>query len=148
VQRNESAAGPGADRRGVPALLRALADSGMDLAHGAARMAASEGRIVLHRLTVRAGLLLAGLLAASTGLLLCLGGASILLARASGMEIWLALVLVGAVAAAAGTAVALHAVRRLGDPDLAFPATLAEFEADVEALRGEAGEPGDRREAP
>jgi membrane protein implicated in regulation of membrane protease activity len=132
----------------VLALIRALADSGVDLAHGTARMAASEGRIVLHRLTVRAGLLLAGLLAASTGLLLCLGGAALLLASASGMETWLALVLVGVLAASAGTAAALRAIRRLGEPDLAFPATLAELEADVEALRGGVAGDGDGGETP
>jgi hypothetical protein len=44
---------------------------------------------------------------------------------------------------ATGAFFAVRAVRRLGERDLAFPATLAEFEADIEVLRGRRGETGD-----
>jgi hypothetical protein len=137
VQGNGAARETGADRRGVLALIRALADSGLDLLHNTARMAASEGRVVLHRLTVRLGILLAGLLVAAAGLLLALVGAALLLTRLSGVDDWLAFVLVGGAALAAGALLAVRAMARLSEPDLAFPATLEEFRADVEALRGE-----------
>lgn len=125
------------------ALLRALAGSGADLAHSTARMAASEARIVLHRATRRAGLFLAGLLVAAAGLLLALAGAALLLARSAGMEEWLAFLLVGTAALAVGAAFAFRAARLLSAPDLAFPATLAEFQADVERLRGGNGAAGE-----
>jgi len=130
----------------VFALIRAMADSGLDLVHGTARMAASEGRIVLHRLTVRLGLFLAGLLVAATGLLLGLVGGSILLSRLAGIDQATVFVLAGIATLAAGAIVAVRASRRLGDPDLAFPATLAEFQADLEAFRRD--RPGDGEEAP
>jgi hypothetical protein len=135
MQRTGTSHPAGADRRGVFALLRALVDSGLDLAHNTARMAASEGRLVLHRLAARLGLFVAGLLVAATGFLLGLVGAALVLARATGMDEWLAFVLVGAVTSAAGALLAVRAMRRLSEPDLAFPATLAEFEADVRTLR-------------
>ncbi len=124
-----------AGRRGVLALLRVLLDSGLDLVHNTARMAASEGRVVLHRLAVRLGFFFAGLVVAAMGLLLALGGAAVVLARATGMQLWLALVLVGVATAAAGAAFAVRAMERLGEPDLGFPATLAEFETDIAAMR-------------
>ncbi len=136
MQRNGSVPKAGADRRGLFALIRALADSGLDLAHGAVRMAASEGRIVLRRLAARLGLLLGGLLVAASGLVLLLGGLALLLARISGMEPWLALAIVGAATLGAGAVLAAGALRRLSEPDLAFPATLAELQADVDTLRG------------
>jgi hypothetical protein len=124
----------------VTALLRVLLDSGLDLVHNTARMAASEGRVVLHRTAVRLGFFFAGLVVAAMGLLLVLGGASVVLARVAGMELWLALVLVGAATLAAGAAFAARAMDRLGEPDLAFPATLAEIEADIAALRSGNGD--------
>ena len=128
------------------AQIRALADSGLDLAHSTARMAASEGRMVLHRLTVRVGLFLAGLLVAAAGLLLVLVGGSILLSRLAGIDQELVFVLVGVATLAAGAIVAVRASRRIGDPDIAFPATLAEFQADLETFRRD--RPGDKEEAP
>lgn len=124
-----------ADQRGVFSLLRALADSAVDLAHNTVRMAASEGRIVLQRICARLGVLVAGLLIAATGLLLGLAGGAIVLARLAGIEQWMAFVLVGVVTLVAGAAIAARALQRLADSDLAFPATLAEFDADVTAFR-------------
>jgi hypothetical protein len=126
----------GAERRGVLALLRALVDSGADLARNTVRMAASEGRVVLHRAAMRLSLILVGLLVAAAGLLLVLVGAALALIRLAGVNDWLAFLAVGAVALAAGAAFAARALRRLTGPGLAFPATLAELKADVEALRG------------
>ncbi len=139
----ESARGAVADRRGVFALLRALADSGLDLVHGTARMAASEGRIVLHRVAVRLGFLVAGLLVAAVGLLLGLVGVALVLARVAGLDDWQAFLAVGVVTLAIGAVFAARAMRRLGGPDLAFPATLAELEADIEVLRNGPGDAGD-----
>jgi hypothetical protein len=144
VQRTETARPEGADQRGIFALLRALADSGMDLAHNTARMAACEGRIVLHRVAVRLALFAAGLLVAASGLLLVLVAAALALARVAGIDAPLAFFIVGAVALAAGAAFAVRAMRRLSAPDLAFPATLAELTADVDALRSGRGESPDR----
>lgn len=143
MQRTETTPQAGADRRGILALLRALADSGVDLAHNTAQMAASEGRVVLHRVTVRLGLFLAGLFVAAAGLLLGLVGAALLLARLADMDQWLAFVVMGAVTLAAGAAFAIRAMRRLSEPDLAFPATLAEFKADIETMRRGRGETGE-----
>jgi drug/metabolite transporter (DMT)-like permease len=138
----ESSQPAGAEQRGILALLRALADSGVDLAHNAVRMAASEGRVVLHRVVVRLALLLAALLVAAAGLILLLAGASLGLVRFTGLEQWVAFSVVGIVAVAAGSMFAFRAIRRLSEPDLAFPATLAEFRADVDALRLVRGEDG------
>lgn len=125
----------GPERRGLLALLRALVDSGVDLAHNTAQMAASESRIVLHRAMVRLGLFVAALFVATMGLLLALVGVALLLVRVSGVQPWIAFVLVGVATSAAGTAWAVRAMRRFSEPDLAFPATLAEFKADIEMLR-------------
>jgi hypothetical protein len=116
-------------------LLRALVDSGVDLAHNTLRMAASEAGVLVHRVSVRLGLFVAGLMVAAVGLLLCLVGAALVLGRVTGMDRSLAFAAVGSITLAAGTAFAVRAMRRLGEPDLAFPATLAEFQADVEMLR-------------
>jgi putative superfamily III holin-X len=123
------------DPRGLFALLGALADSGADLAHNTAKMAASEGRIVLHRVSVRLGLFVAGAFVAAVGLLLVLAGVTLVLARVCGAEPWLAFVVMGAVTLTAGAVFSLRAMRRLSAPDLAFPATLAEFDADIRSLR-------------
>ena len=138
----------GAEQRGFLALLRALVDSGVDLAHNTARMAASEGRVVMQRVIVRLGIFVAALFVAAMGFLRALLGAALVLARIAGVDEWVALVAVGLVALAAGAALALRAVRLLGAPDLAFPATLAEFNTDIEMLRsgraardGEGGAP-------
>jgi hypothetical protein len=136
MSREDTGSPTGADRRGVLALIRVLADSGLELLHGAARMATSEGRIILHRLSVRLGLYFAGLCVAAMGALLVLVGASFLLARAFGADPWVGLVVVGAAAGVAGSLAARRALRSLGAPDLAFQATLAELDADVAALRG------------
>jgi len=128
------------DQRGVFALLRALADSSVDLAHNTAKMAASESRVILHRFAIRLGLFVAALLVSAVGLLLALIGAARLLAGVAGVDERLGFVVVGAVTLAAGAVFAVRAVRRLGERDLAFPATLAEFEADIEVLRGRRGE--------
>lgn len=135
MQRTETSHPVGAEQRGLFALLRALVDSGVDLALNTAQMAASEGRVVLQRAAVRMGMFVAGLFVAAMGLALVLVGLALVLARYGGMDMWLALVLVGVVTLAAGAAFAARAMRRLGDPDLAFPATLAEFNADIEMLR-------------
>lgn len=129
----------GAEQRGFFALLRALADSGLDLAHNTARMAASEGRMVLHRVTARLCLLLAGMLFGAIGLLLALAGGALGLARLAGMDPWLALSIVGVATLAIGAFVTMRAIRRLDAPDLGFQATLAEFEADMQALRAARG---------
>ena len=144
MQRDDTSHPAGADQRGIFALVRALGDSGVDLAYNTLQMAASEGRIVLQRAAVRLGLLVAGLFVAAMGLLLALVGAALVLTHLAGVDAWLAFVLVGVVTLAAGTAFALRGMRRLSDPDLAFPATLSEFEADVAMLRagrGDAGSP-------
>lgn len=116
----------------------------MDLAHNTAQMAASEGRIVLHRLSVRFGLFVAGLCVAAIGLLLTLVGGAVVLARLAGVDEWLAFVVVGIVTLAAGAAFAVRAMRRLDAPDLAFEATLAEFKADIEMLRRARTERGEQ----
>ncbi len=135
MPRTETPPPVGAEQRGIFALLRALVDSGVDLAHNTAQMAASEGRVVLQRVTVRFGLFIAGLFVAAIGLLLGLVGASLILARLAGIEEWLAFLIVGAVTFATGAIFAVRSMRRLSAPDLAFPATLAEFRADIETMR-------------
>ena len=105
-------------------------------------MAASEGRVVMQRVMVRLGLFVAGLFVAAMGLLLGLVGAALALARTTGMDEGLAFALVGAVTLAGGAVFAVRAMRRLSEPDLAFPATLAEFKADIETLRSARG-PGE-----
>lgn len=124
-----------AEQRGLLTLLRALADSGIDLAHNTARMAASEAQIILRRLMVRFGLFIGGLLLAAVGLLISLVGAALVLAEATGLPEWLAYLLVGVVVGIAGAFLAARGFGKLGDPDLGFPATLAEFELDVKTLR-------------
>jgi len=90
---------------------------------------------VLHRAMTRLGLFVAALFVATMGLLLALVGVALLLVRVSGMDPWIAFVLVGVVTSAAGAAFTVRAMRRFNEPDLAFPATLAEFKADIEMLR-------------
>jgi hypothetical protein len=125
----------GTDRRGVVALVRDLLGAVLELAHNTARLAACEARVVVRRFAVRLAAFVVSLVVAAVGLLLALAGAAILLERVTGMPLWLSLVLVGAVVAAAGAVGAAWALRRLADPDLAFPGTLAEIGADVESLR-------------
>lgn len=139
---------PDAERRGLFTLLRVLAESGIDLAHNTARMAASEARIILWRLVVRMGLFVGGLLLAAVGLLVSLIGAALLLAEATGMPQWLAYVIVGVVIGIAGAVLAGRGMRQLDNPDLGFPATLAEFELDVQTLRSKTApsEAGSRKE--
>jgi hypothetical protein len=108
VQPTETPLSAGPDQRGILALIRALADSGVDLAHNTAQMAASEGRVVLHRVTVRFGLFVAGLIVAAMGLLLGLVGAALALARFAGMPESLAFVIVGVVTLTAGAAFAVR----------------------------------------
>jgi urea transporter len=143
VHRTETSPVAGAERRGVLALLRALADSGLDLAGNTVRMAAAEGRIVLHRVATRLAFLLGSVLVAAAGFLLLLVGAALALIRLAGVNDWLAFLAVGAIALAAGTALAARALRRLSGPDLAFPATVAELRSDIEALRRPPGGNGD-----
>jgi hypothetical protein len=128
-----------AERRGLFTLLRALAESGIDLAHNTARMAASEARIILRRLVVRTGLFIGGLMLAAVGLLISLLGAALILAEVTGWPPWLAHVIVGVVVCFAGAILAARGLGSLGDPDLGFPATLAEFELDVQTLRSRTG---------
>jgi uncharacterized membrane protein YqjE len=116
-------------------LLRALVDAGVDLAHNTARMAASEAHVVLFRLGTRLALFAAGLMVATVGLLLCLVAAALAVAQLTGVDRTLAFAAVGSVTLAGGAVFAIRAIRRLGEPDLAFPATLAELQADVEMLR-------------
>ncbi|MCE9638116.1 MAG: phage holin family protein [Planctomycetes bacterium] len=146
MQRPEPSQLAGAEQRGFFALLRALADSGVDLAHNTAQMAASEGRVVLQRVVLRLALLVAALLVAAVGLTLSLFGVSLLVAHVTGMDEWLAFAIVGIGTLGTGVAFAVRATGRLSSPDLAFPATLAEFNADVEMLRNGRDAPGD--EAP
>jgi hypothetical protein len=130
-------------QRGLFALLREFADSSVDLAHNTAQMAASEWRVILHRFAIRLGLFVAALLVAAVGLLLVLVGAAHLLASVAGVDQWLGFVVVGAVTLATGAAFAVPVMRRLGERDLAFQATLAEFAEDIDVLRGRRGETED-----
>lgn len=120
---------------GILALLAELADSGIGLARNSVRMAASEMRVVLHRIAVQVGALLAGLLLAGVGLLLALGGVALVLSREFGIDLWAALAATGATTLTVGALVAARAVRRLGEQDVALPETLAEIDRDVEAIR-------------
>jgi hypothetical protein len=56
------------------------------------------------------------------------------------MDTWLAFLVMGALTLTAGAMYSVRAMRRLSAPDLAFPATLAEFDADVEMLRSRRGD--------
>lgn len=125
----------GAEQRGLFALLRALADSGLDLARNTARMAASEARIVLQRVVLRLCLLIAAVFISATGLLLVLVGGALVLAEQAGIEPWVAFVAVGALTVAVGAALVARAIAKLSAPDLAFPETLGEIEADLAMLR-------------
>ena len=143
MERSETDRSTAPEQRGFFALLRDLIDSGVDLAHNTAQMAASEARIVLHRVMVRLGLFVAGLFVAAMGLLLVLVAASLVLARLTGMEPWAAFLIVGVVTLAAGALFAYRAMQRLSHADLAFPATLAEFKTDIEMMRAGRGESAD-----
>ena len=141
MQKTESRSIDGADDRGFIALVRALVDSGLDIAHSTVRMAASEGRLVLQRVLVRLGYFVAGLFIAAMGLLLVLVGAAVVLSRVAGIEEWLGFVIVGVVTLAAGALFAARAMRRLSQADIAFPKTIAEFDEDFRMLRANRGEP-------
>jgi uncharacterized membrane protein YqjE len=121
-------------RPGVMSLLGDLAGAAVDLAQNTVELAACEARVVVRRLAVRAGFFFVGLVCACLGLLLVLGGAALLLVEA-GLPAWAAFMIVGVVVVALGAVTAVRAVKLLGDRDLAFPATLAEFRTDVETLR-------------
>ena len=125
----------GTERRGVVALVRDLSGAVLELVHNTARLAACEARVIARRFAVRLAVFIVSLVVVAAGLLLALAGAAILLERVTGMPLWLSFVLVGTVVAAAGAVGAAWAVRRLADPDLAFPGTLAEIGADVESLK-------------
>jgi hypothetical protein len=113
-----------------------LTGAGLDLAHNTIQMAAAEARVVIRRLAVRVALFIVSLVFACLGLLLLLGGGALLLQQSTGMPYWLAMAIVGAAALGVGGFVAVRAMRHLDDPDLLFPATLAEFKLDVQALHG------------
>ena len=139
MQETENGHPKNAEQRGVFALLRSLGETGLDLVEGAAKMFASEGRIVLHRITVRLGIFVACVAAAASGFLLLLVGVAIGLsrvARSAGIDEWVALLVVGAVTLAVATVLAMRALRKVSDTDIGFPATLAELHSDIAAMRG------------
>jgi uncharacterized membrane protein YqjE len=120
---------------GVTALLGDLAGAALDIAHNTVQLVACESRLVVRRLAMRAGVFIVGLVFAAMGLLLVLVGGALLLAQAADLPPWAAIALVGVVVLAAGAIAAKSALHKLGEPDIAFPGTLAEFKKDVEALR-------------
>jgi len=126
---------PEAGQRGVVALLGELGGAGLDLAHNTAKLAASEAPVVLRRLALRAGVFIGAVVFTAMGLVLVLGAGAMLLAQSTAIPMWAALALIGGVAGGVGVLVAMRMLRRLCSQDLAFPATMAEFQADVEALR-------------
>jgi membrane protein implicated in regulation of membrane protease activity len=97
-------------------------------------MAGLEARQVLPRLGRRAALLVGASVVTATGLLLVLGGIVLVAERFLGLPKWAGALVVGLVTLGAGAAGIAAALRRLGDPDLAFPETLAELTKDAEAL--------------
>lgn len=120
---------------GVTAILGDLAGAALDIAHNTVQLVACESRVVVRRLAMRAGVFIVGMVFATMGLLLVLVGGALLVSQAAAIPAWLAIAMVGVLVLAVGALVARRALHRLGDADIAFPGTLAEFKADVEALR-------------
>lgn len=125
------------DGRSIPDLVRDLLRAVLGLVRSTARMAGLEARDILRRAGRRIALLIVASLFVGAGLILVLGGLSLVAETAFGLPRWASFVLVGLVALGGGTLGLLSAIRRLGDPDLAFPETVAELAKDVDALASE-----------
>jgi hypothetical protein len=122
------------ERPGLVGSLGELAGAALDLAHNTAQMVACESRVVVRRLALRAGTFFVSLVFAAMGLLLVMSGLALLLASVAGLPVWAAILFVGAVSLTVGGLVARRALRRLGDPDIAFPETLEQFRADFDVI--------------
>lgn len=122
------------EERGLFRLLGDLAGAGADLAQNTAHLAACEARVIVRRLVARVGLFFGFLVLAVTGLVVLLVGVAVFLHEVAGLPAWLGFVIVGIVAMGAGALVALRMLKKLGDRDLAFPATFAELRKDMDAL--------------
>lgn len=111
-----------------------LTHAALELVRTTARMTRLEARDVLARLGRRIALLLASAALGAAGLVVVLGGLSLLAEGAFGMPRWAAFAAVGGGALALGVAGAWAAIRRLGASDLAFPETMAELSKDLDAF--------------
>ena len=124
----------GPDARSVPDLVRDLLRAVSGMVRGTAHMAALEAREIVPRFGRRVALLVGSAIMAGAGILLALGGAALLIESALQLPRWAAVGAVGLLALCAGAAGIATALRRLGNPDLAFPETLAEISKDADAF--------------
>jgi hypothetical protein len=122
------------DERGIPDLARDLIRAALGLGRNTARMLGLEAREIARRTGRRVALLVASAVIAGAGIVLVLGALTLVAERFLGLPRWASLALVGMLALGAGAAGIASAVRRLGDPDLAFPETIGEITKDVDAL--------------
>jgi putative superfamily III holin-X len=124
----------GLDERTAPGLVGDAVRAVFGLGRNTARMFRFEARDVARRAGRRVALLIACSAFAAAGLLLVLGGLSLVVERAFALPLWAGLFIVGAAALGAGAIGVRAALRRLGDGDLAFPETIAELTKDAEAF--------------
>jgi putative superfamily III holin-X len=123
------------DERSAPELVGDLFRTVLALVRSTARMFGLEAREVSVRVGRRLALLVASTVVVAAGAVVLLAGLSLALERLVEMPRWLALLLVGALAAGAGSCGIVVALRRLGREDVAFPRTVSELEKDLEALQ-------------
>lgn len=129
------------DERGVSDLVRDLIRAALGLGRSTARMLGLEAREIARRTGRRVALLVASAVVAGAGIMLLLGSLTVAAEQFLHLPRWASLALVGTLALGAGAAGIATAVRRLGDPDLAFPGTIEELTKDLDAMSGTRGEP-------
>lgn len=129
------------DEKGIPDLVRDLVRVVLGLTRSTARMFGLEAREIVQRLGRRVALLIACSVVAGAGVVLLLASLAIVLETVAHLPRWAGLAIVGLFALGAGAAGVSFALRRLGEPDLAFPVTMGELSKDVDALTGAAEEP-------
>jgi len=124
----------GLDERGISDLVGEVLRAVFGLGRNTARMFGFEARDVARRFGRRLGLLIGSCAFATAGVVLFLAGAATFAEQVLRLPLWVGLLVVGALALVAGAVGIRAALRRLGDPDLAFPETVAELKKDVEVL--------------
>jgi hypothetical protein len=125
---------PDHDGRSAPQLAGDFLRAVLAIVRSTARILGVETRDVSRRIGRRLGLLVASGIVAAAGTVVLLGALAVAAERLVGVSRWVALGVVGALALALGMAGVAVALRRLGSPDIAFPATVGELEQDLVAL--------------
>lgn len=129
------------DERGIPDLVRDLLRAALGLGRNTARMLSIEARGIARRTGRRIALLVASAVVAGAGIVLLLAAVTVAAEQFLHLPRWASLALVGTLALGAGAAGVATAVRRLGDPDLAFPGTIEELTKDLDAMSDRHGRP-------